>query len=454
MAELNKKIRDFFYRFRSLQNYYGDDFKEIFAFLWKSRNWDRERICEYKLKRLKALVEHAGKNVPYYRELFKKHGINAAAINSFEDFAKIPILTKNILRENLEQLKADDFKAYNPIRTCTSGTTGHATCLYRSAYQEAFRRAVMWRIYHENGLRFGDLRASVERLWGFNSQAEFYEYDRVENKLIINCYHIVAGNYDKIYSALKKYKPRMIWAHPTILSALCHHIVKKSLSPLDAPLIGVYGEKIYPDMLNIMHKAIPGKFFEYYGNRENSGAAWRNEDDIFHEVSEYCHLEVICGEKSCRAGEQGDLIATSLHNYAVPLIRYQSEDIVEWHGYSDEACNSPGFKLIGGRGKDLLLTRHGLIAPYLPGFCGEYENKLRRFQFKQISLDEVIIKIAPLPVYDYVKDETALLKQFDMVLGRNFKLKIEYVDDIPFTKGGKYPMSVSTLAMEYMQKSQ
>jgi len=454
MARLKKKIRDFFYCFRSLQNYYGDDFKEIFTFLQESRDWDRERVREYKLDRLKALVEHAGNNVPYYRELFKKHGIKSDDINTLEDFAKIPILTKNILRENLEKFKADNFKAYNPIRTNTSGTTGHATTLYRSAYHEAFRRAVMWRIYHENGLRFGDMRASAERLWGFNLQAELYEYDRVENKLIINCYHIVAGNCEKIYSALKKYKPRMIWAHPNILCALCHHIVDKGLSPLDIPLIGVYGEKIHANMLNIIHKAIPGKFFEYYGNRENSGAAWRNEDDIFHEVSEYCHLEVQCGENSCEKGDRGDLITTSLHNYAVPLIRYKSEDIVEWHGYSDDAGNSPGFKLIGGRGKDLLLTRHGLIAPYLPCFCEGYENKLRRYQFQQVSLDEVIIKIVPLPGYDYAVDEAAILKQFDMVLGHNFKLKIKYVDDIPFTKAGKYPMSVSQLAMDYIQKCQ
>lgn len=307
MTKLRKKIRDFLYRYRSLQNYYGDDFKNIFSFLRESREWDRERMREYKLECLSALVEHAGKNVPYYRELFKKNSIKSGDIDSFEAFSKIPILTKDNLRENLGILKADDFESYNPIRTSTSGTTGHATTLYRSAYHEAFRRAVMWRIYHQNGLRFGDRRTTLERLWGFNPQAEHFEYDHVEKKLIINCYYIIAGDCDKIYNELKKYKPRMLWAHPNTLCVFCDYILENGLQPLEIPLIGVYGEKIYDYMLNMINKAVPGEFFEYYGNRENSAAAWRTRDGMFHEVSEYCHLEVDSGGQTGENDRQGDL---------------------------------------------------------------------------------------------------------------------------------------------------
>jgi hypothetical protein len=57
MLGLKKKIRDFIYRFRPLPDYYGRDFKRIYAFLKESRNWSRDRIQEYKLERLKALVK-------------------------------------------------------------------------------------------------------------------------------------------------------------------------------------------------------------------------------------------------------------------------------------------------------------------------------------------------------------------------------------------------------------
>ena len=114
MAGLKKKIRDFAYRFRPLPDYYGKDFKRIHAFLRESRHWNAERLQAYKLDRLRALVKHAGTNVPYYRELFKQHGIEAGDIKTLEDFSKIPILTKQMLRDNFDRLQADSLESYEP----------------------------------------------------------------------------------------------------------------------------------------------------------------------------------------------------------------------------------------------------------------------------------------------------------------------------------------------------
>ena len=452
MPGLKKKIRDFVYRFRSLPDYYGRDFKRIHAFLKESRFWSRDRIREYKLERLRALVIHAGTNVPYYRDLFRQHGIEAGDIQTYEDFSKIPVLTKQTLRENLEKLKADNLESYDPLRTQTSGTTSDMTTLYRSHYHEAFRKAAVWRFFQEYGFGFRQKRLSLScRSFDINSPVA--DLDRVENNMIINTYHIIAGNHEKAYQAIRDFQPRMIWTHPSPLSILGEYALDKGYPPLEIPLIAVYSEVFYPHVRRVLEKAFPTRFIEYYGNRENSIGAWGNADGKFYEISEYCHLEVV-GDMAARGSPaMGDVISTSLHNYATPLIRYHSEDLARWHGYLNPDIPYPVVELIGGRGKDVLLARDGFTIPFFLAYIDKKNfNKLKKYQMEQVSLDEIILRVVPNADYVRDRDERLLLEYAGESIANRFRIRLEYVDDIPLTDNGKYRSVISRLAVENLYK--
>ena len=73
-------------------------------FLKESQFWSDERIYNYRLYKLKCLVEYSYNNVPYYTELFDKHSISPSIIKTLEDIKKIPILTKELARANQEKL--------------------------------------------------------------------------------------------------------------------------------------------------------------------------------------------------------------------------------------------------------------------------------------------------------------------------------------------------------------
>ena len=205
---MRKTLKDFIYSFLPLSSYYGKTFKKVFVQLMESSNWSREEQEQHKLKMLVRLVDYARENVPYYRDLFAEHDINAADIKSLDDFSKIPVLTKNTLRYNLEKLKSEKFSECKPIKTETSGTTGRVTTLYRSSYHETFRLAMMWRFYHQNGFSFSDRLATITSPWGLSANSAVYEYDRLLRKLVINTYHIQNGNSGKVLEALNNYKPR------------------------------------------------------------------------------------------------------------------------------------------------------------------------------------------------------------------------------------------------------
>lgn len=450
MNVLIKKIRDYIYVFQPLQNYYGADFKRIFSFVEKFSERSKEEIEAYKLERLCRLIEHACRAVPYYRDLFKQHEIRAEDINSFEDYSRIPVLTKNLLRENLDRLKSDDFNDYKPLLTETSGTTGQVTRLYRSSYHEAYRKAVVWRFYRQLGHDFRQPYVSLTTSWGYDKKAKLYEFDKIENCLMINIYHIMEGRFRRVIETVRAFRPNMILAHPNILCAISDYLERKNLKPIKAALIITYGEKIYQHMRPLLNRGFIGRYAEYFGNRENSVGAWGNSSGCFNEISEYCHLEpansdCICGYDSC-----GELISTSLHNYCVPLIRYDTEDMICWRGYCDGG-KYPSFELLGGRGKDLLLSRDGLVVPYTPSFLENEDNShIRKYQISQDDIDHVTLRVAVDDSYVAERDEPVLIEHFSRVMANKFKISIEYVDDIPFTRNGKYRISVSPLTLQYL----
>ena len=451
MARLIKRIKDFIYRFRPLDDYFGPEFKEIYSFLQTSRLWSAEQLREYKFTRLKALLQHAEQNVPYYQKLFKAYGLASEDIKSFEDYAKIPVLTKKDVQEHREDLKARNFGQYKAIKAETAGTSGGSTVLFRSSYLEAFRKAILWRFYNEHGFKFRDRMADITNPRSNSLDSPPAELDKINNELVVDTYHVAHRNFEPVLEAVRKFQPHMIWAHPNMIGLLAEYCLEKGLAPIEVPLIGTYALKFDPAMREICKQIFQGTYIEYYGNRENSIAAWGRSDGIFYEISEYCHFEIENIFTAAGQPDSGDLITTSLHNYAFPLIRYHSEDYVRMLGHHDPEIPYPAIELVGGRGKDLLVSRQGLIDPYILGYiCRQGFNKIRTYQLVQLSLDEIMIRLAVKADYKKDEDEPLLEKLLKEAIPYGFNFKFEYVKHIPLTDSGKFQLVISDLAMDYV----
>jgi phenylacetate-CoA ligase len=225
----------------------------------------------------------------------------------------------------------------------------------------------------------------------------------------------------------------------------------KHLPPIECEVVGCYSEQIEPAFMELLKHNFRGRYLDYYGNRENTIAAWGNCDGLFYEVSQYCHFELL----SDQAPNEGQLVTTSLHNYAFPLIRYCPDDYVHMLGYDDPAQPYPQVKLIGGRGKNLLLSRKGLTAPYILTYLQKKNfYKFTKYQIEQKTLDDIIFRMVPTEDYDPAAEEATLLKYLHDGALKMFNITIEYVDDIPLTSAGKYIHVISELAKKYFEEKQ
>ena len=102
---------------------YGAVYRKNLRFLNESQWYSLEELRNYQFRQLKKLLLHANANVPYYRELFRKEKIDVEKFSKLEDIRKIPILTKEIIRENRDLLVSKLHKDKLQYVT-TSGSTG------------------------------------------------------------------------------------------------------------------------------------------------------------------------------------------------------------------------------------------------------------------------------------------------------------------------------------------
>ena len=127
--------------------------------LEKTQWWSADEIANYQLTRLRALLTEAGKSVPYYRQLFADLNFEPARISSVSDLARLPFLTKPLIRQHSNALKHES--ATRLTRSNTGGssaepenqrlarrTAGIGTC-------QARRRLVLQRIAVLADQRFG-----------------------------------------------------------------------------------------------------------------------------------------------------------------------------------------------------------------------------------------------------------------------------------------------------------
>lgn len=149
-------------------------------------------------------------------------------------------------------------------------------------------------------------------------------------------------------------------------------------------------------------------------------------------------------------GEMGRIVATGLHNYGMPLVRYQTSDISSIRA---RKCScGRGFPLmedVTTKDEDIITTSDGrLISPSVLTHPFKPMHNVEESQILQEDRKHIRIKIVRRPDYEE-KDTQYLLNEFKKRVGNDMKIEIEFVDSIPRTKAGKFRWVISKVPLEF-----
>ena len=453
-----KLLLGYIYRAIPLFVRYGNTYLKYAKFLEKSQWWSKERLEEYQWRKLEDILKHAYENVPYYRKIFDERGIKPNDIKNFDDFKKLPFLTKEIVRDNFKYLIAKNYPKSKLLYVTTGGSTGTPLGLY---YEKGVSRAkelafitVLWnRVGYKIGDKLAVLRGNVVRSAKKNI---FWEYEPIKNRLILSSYHMTDKNLPLYIEQIRKFKPKFLHVYPSVLTILAKFMKRNKIKPFSSiKAILASSENIYPWQIKLFKEVFQCKVFFFYGLTEMVALAGICEKSYdYHIFPEYSYVELIGkdGNRVTEEGAIGEIVGTTFDNYAMPLIRYRTGDLAV---YTKQTCkcgrNYPLLKNMEGRLQELVVTKNNSLVTLTALIFAQHFKafeKIKNMQLYQQEKGKIIVKIVKDREYT-IKDEHEIKTKILKAVNGQLDIFFEYPNEIPKTKSGKHKFLIQKLPIDF-----
>ena len=402
-------------------------------------------------KKLEKLLQHCWHNVPFYQAHWKKSGItDISDIKNLDDFAKLPVLTKQDVSDNYEQLIPESYKGKN-IKKSTGGSTGTPFRFELDELSNDTRQAIMWRGYGWLGAGLG-VRSLF--LWGDNIGKTSWLralkeklYHRFYNREMVSTFSMNLNNIGEYVSKINHYKPSAIISYVNPLYEIAKFINNNNISVYSPNSLLTGAEPLYDFQRIEIEKAFNAKVYNTYGCREFMLiAAECQQQDGLHINIDHLVVETLDNNGNSIISEAGDLAITDLMNYGMPLIRYINGDRATLTNTKCHCGNPlPLIKKVNGRKLDVIKTQAGHMIPgeLFPHLFKEFDG-IVKFQVKQTALESITIYIVKNDKF-IEQSKVLISEEIEHYSKGELTINFEFVTDIPLTKSGKYRVTVSEL---------
>lgn len=400
--------------------------------------WSNEQICEYRDKRLQSLIEYAYQYVPYYTKLFNEGGINPKSIKRLDDLYKIPVLTKDIINKHQKDLISGQLSKEKILTGETGGTTGDAMTILLTQENISEQKAVWLRYYRNLGIDTKQWRAMMTHrmiIAPNKTSRNYWRYDYIGKQMFFSPFHLNEETFMSYYEALKKSKINWIVGFPNRITLFASMMLERKLS-LEGQIkyITTGAESLLGYQKNIISKAFGIIPYQHYGMTEGVANFSEDINHVMRVDEDYSCVEFLPEDKHYR------IIGTSLNNYVMPLIRYDTKDTANYH------IGSNGVRIIDsldGRTEDYLSLPNGRKITSI-GLAFHGTLGIREMQFYQHA-DHSITMYIVKGIGDFENDVNKVFAYVKNILGDEVKLKTVFTDSIPHTKSGKKRLVISEI---------
>lgn len=414
--------------------------------LLESQWYAQEKINQLVDAKFNYILRYAIKHVPYYKNMVTKGKIDISKINGVSDINKLPILSKEEVREKPEQFISDEFRKNELICINTSGTTGKTLKIYVDKDSRRYTYAFYSRLKswagvdgdHKNITFAGRTIVSPD-----SNKPPYWRINRAWNNHLFSSYHLSAENMKCYVAEMKKIQPYFIDSYPSSIYTLANYMKENKIHEISPKAIITSSETLLDSQREVIEEVFNCPVFDQYGCAEQVVFISQCEKGNYHIHPEYGVVEFIRDDgRTAQYGEQARLICTGFTNLAMPLIRY---DIGDTGILSKMTCtcgrNFPVIEKIVGRNDDILVMGDGRQVGRLdPVFKGL--KTIKEAQIIQEDYDKIILKIVPGVNY-MNSDAQDVVWELKKRLGEKTEIKVEEVAEIPRSSNGKFRAVIS-----------
>jgi phenylacetate-CoA ligase len=376
-----------------------------------------------------------------------KRGIGIESIKNLDDIKQFPVLTKKDVLQAGDSIVSTKYPRWLMGTARTAGTTGTPMKICRSLFSIGDEHAFVRRQWDWASIGFADRCAWIvagRRIAETNyANSNLYAYDPFMKELTLSAFHLTKETAQIYLAVMNRYKVKGIVG----ISSAVYYLAKVCLdSGVEVKLKTALttSEALTQAMRSTIARAFNCRVFDFYGSAERVCYIHTCEQGSYHIIPEYGITELIPVEDSDK--HQCKVVATGFWNLGMPLIRYDTGDIVV---ESNETCPCGRafhlVKSINGRHSDLIKTPSGReYGPTILARVVKGANNILESQVVQDALDHICILYVPSEKFSQ-NDLFSFEKQLSYYLPSELTIDLKPVDAIPKTSSGKTKLIVSEI---------
>ncbi|MDD3945363.1 MAG: hypothetical protein PHS38_11695 [Bacteroidales bacterium] len=310
----------------------GSSYREWNTFLLK------EFDSDYPLIKLRETLYIAQNHVPYYKERYSSFGSTGIDLNRIEDFEQLPHISKDIVSENFDKFINPECNHF--FYVTTGGSTGKPMKFLQSNNMWPKEQAFVNNIFAKCGYKPSILKASFRGAqFSKLTKNKFWHYNPIQNEIQFSPFHLNLNNISYYIQEFNNKRPRFIHGYP---SAIINFIglCEKSNLKIKVDIKGVFliSENFEKEDVVLIKNFFNCSVISFYGHSERliiaptlGEFAQVYEIDPYYGFFELVHKN---GENITKENIRGEIIGTSFDNFAMPLIRYKTEDSCSYKLYT------------------------------------------------------------------------------------------------------------------------
>ena len=393
---------------------------------WKSS----DEIENLQSKKLRRLIRHAFNHVPYYRHLFDSAGLRPEDIRGTGDLYKIPLTSKKQLQKlTLNEITASGTDLSSCIKTRTSGATGVPLEIIFNRTDRSIMNPSFIRVYLAWGLKPWHKLTFFQARPGLLKKRSWYEYLHIFPRQNLS-------SQDKTETCINKLllrRPYLLQGYAMTLKLFAQAVKSRGIENIHIPLIANTSGMLDHHGRQMLSSVFQAKVIDIYASEEAGAViAWECPCcSDYHINTDTLIVEFLKNGKPAGPGEEGEVVITNLHNYSMPFIRYQQEDIGILSD-KEPSCKRglPLMKEIRGRSGDYVILPSGnKLTPHHFFMILDDIADIGEWRLIQKNINEIDVEIAADETFNENRLEM-IRQKLSSIVGGTINIKISLVEQI------------------------
>ena len=388
--------------------------------------------------RLHELLSFSMTTIPHYRNYT---GQADDYTRCYDTWLSLPLLQKQMIQEDnmrflpsAKILEDPDIHAQH-----TSGSSGVPLNIYRSRREQLYLTKKLWQLrkrFHPGILK-----------WRLLSLYRTVESKHIQALVLGNPEYLDLSEQSlaQYTNEIRAFSPDWLVGPPTAAARLAHFYTDTNQTIPSLKVAELWGEMLFPEQRELIEQALGCKVINHYGCREFDILSFECPHGRLHAWEDDLLFEVLVDGRPAQAGETGQLVVTSLTNMVMPLIRYETGDLVEYRPLETPCpCGNLHAELIpvGGRVANLVITSNQLLTSVIfdtafARYGRKHQHSIRYFQVRQSKRDQFDVLLVKGKQFIPEHLDT-LRKELDRFL-YDVHFEYQFVDKIPNQPSGKTP---------------